>query len=166
MDVGLRIVALLLALACFVSFLWALRSLFLVPGGKFPGRMRLLSACGTVFFVIHLIFLVQSSINPVWWVLGISLYLASFALFWWTVPHARTARLRVVFSAGETRRLYVRGPYRYIRHPFYSSYLAFWLAGVMVTAKPALGITLLIMGWFYFQAMREEEYIFSIRPLG
>lgn len=167
MDVGLRIVALLLALACFVSFLWALRSLFAIPGGKVPGRMKLLSVCGAVCFAMQVGFLILGPPNPMWGirVLGVILYLASLALFWWSVPHARQLGLKIAFTKDVPSALHEDGPYRHIRHPFYASYLLFWLAGVFATGAPWLLLTVVVMGVFYWRAIQEEERAFDISPL-
>lgn len=56
--------------------------------------------------------------------------------------------------------LLTQGPYRYIRHPFYASYLAFWAGGVLVSSELFLLLSVVGMGLFYILAMRQEEQEF------
>jgi protein-S-isoprenylcysteine O-methyltransferase Ste14 len=51
----------------------------------------------------------------------------------------------------------IEGPYRYVRHPFYLSYIAFWTAGLLVSRNMWLLIPLAVMGMFYWSAIRQEE---------
>jgi len=53
------------------------------------------------------------------------------------------------------------GPYRFVRHPFYSAYLLFWLATAL--ADPGLVGALLLLApvAVYFAAARHEEAKFA-----
>ena len=57
------------------------------------------------------------------------------------------------------------GPYRYVRHPFYSSYILGWLAAVI--AVPCLATLVIFLGMttIYWQAASSEERRFLASPL-
>src|SRR5262249_12505301 len=129
-----RIVFCLLAVMCFVSFAWAIAGHFIKSDGGTPGPMRTLSVLGAVFTALQLFAIVRADgFHLVGSILGTGLYLASLSLFWWTVVTTRRTRLTLAFSSDKPRYLLRSGPYKFIRHPFYTSYTLFWLAGLVAT---------------------------------
>ena len=59
--------------------------------------------------------------------------------------------------------LLVDGPYAYVRHPFYASYLLYWVAGAFISNW--LWASVFVMGCLYFTAIRQEENRFGFSPL-
>ena len=157
--------ALVLSLVAFVSFGWAIRWLFRVPG-RMPTQMKWLTVLGLAFFVgqwvailcaqPHLSFLTGA---------GLLLYVLSLAVFWWATPYARRAALHIAFSDHSSGSLITSGPYRWIRHPFYASYFGYWIAGVIVSQQPWLLVSVAVMGGFYVAAIRREERELLAGPL-
>jgi protein-S-isoprenylcysteine O-methyltransferase Ste14 len=147
------------SIACFASYTWAILRLFARPNGR-PIQMTFVTILGFIFFLGQLFTILRG--KPIVWVatLGLFFYAIAFALFWWAVPVAREARLNVAFTTTRPRMLLTQGPYRYIRHPFYASYLAFWTGGVLVSSELFLLLSVLGMGLFYILAMRQEEQEF------
>lgn len=157
----MKAVVLMVALSCFVSFAWAMKRFFTKPDGKTSG-MQAIYMLGTVFSLLHLgliFFLYRFS--P-WTTLGgLALYAASLALFWWAVQINRSAPLSFAFSRDQPQHLVVAGPYRHVRHPFYTAYTLTWLAGAVVIPAPWLLLSVLVMFYFYWQAARQEEIKFG-----
>ena len=114
-----------------------------------------------MFFIAQLFAIDRA--NAVGWVadLGLFLYALAFFTFWWAVPYARRAMLNIAFTPTQPARLLKEGPYRYVRHPFYASYFAFWIAGVFVSRQPWLLLSVVCMGGFYVYAIRQEEHEFT-----
>ena len=51
-----------------------------------------------------------------------------------------------------------RGPYRYIRHPFYASYILFWLGCAIATLHPVnVGYFLVLVPVYVISALKEEK---------
>ncbi|MFA5120671.1 isoprenylcysteine carboxylmethyltransferase family protein [Zavarzinia sp.] len=92
--------------------------------------------------------------------------LASAALYGWTILTTRRSRLSVAFSGDSPTFLLESGPYRLIRHPFYTAYLLYWIGGVIAARQPLLipAVALMAAG-FGWAAMREERK-FESSPLG
>lgn len=65
--------------------------------------------------------------------LAVPVYLASLALWGWAVAATRGHGLTLAFSADRPSRLIERGPYRWIRHPFYAAYALYVLAGTVAS---------------------------------
>ena len=158
------IIGLLCSIVCFASYTWAIVALFNKPDGQ-PMKMKLVSGMGFIFFLAQLVAIVRG--KPLVWlaILGICFYGIAFVLFWWAVTAVRGAGLNVAFTTTQPSKLLIYGPYRYIRHPFYASYLAFWIAGVMVSSEPLLLPCVVCMGLLYTLAMKQEEREFRQGPL-
>jgi protein-S-isoprenylcysteine O-methyltransferase Ste14 len=117
---------------CLASFAWGMRNFFAQPAGTTAG-MKVVSTCGVSFAALHFFaILVTSSITPERGLLGALLYSWSLVLFWWAIKTNSSARLSAAFSPDLPVHLVKDGPYRFIRHPFYCSYVLAWLSGTML----------------------------------
>jgi protein-S-isoprenylcysteine O-methyltransferase Ste14 len=149
--------ALTLCVACFASFTWSILRLFQQRIGMVL-RAKILSALGFVFFLAQVWAITRShSKASASSVAGLLLYLLALCLFWWAVPYARRACLSIAFTPSQPATLMILGPFKYVRHPFYLSYLGFWVAGVFVSRNLGLVIPVVVMGMFYWGAIRQEE---------
>jgi protein-S-isoprenylcysteine O-methyltransferase Ste14 len=149
------------ALIAFVSFAWAARSHFVDTHERSLG-MRLVFVITPLGTFLTIATYVNRSIGLTQFIAALCLYAGSLALFWWSIRSTRTShRLSVVFSTDLPKALVTGGPYKYIRHPFYTSYLLFWSAGVAATSAPWLAILLIVMGALYWKAAKAEESKFS-----
>lgn len=90
--------------------------------------------------------------------------LASAALFVWAIKASRAARLTYVFDGGLPQGLATEGPYRYIRHPFYTSYIAFWSGWALATGSIWSFIPVLCLTVFYLRAASQEEKVLMAAP--
>ena len=93
------------------------------------------------------------------------LYAASLWIFWWTACTTRSPRLAIAFSPHMPDQIVQTGPFRWVRHPFYLSYMLAWLAGGVGVAWPWAWLALPIMGAQYLHAIRHEERQFLAGPL-
>jgi protein-S-isoprenylcysteine O-methyltransferase Ste14 len=92
------------------------------------------------------------------------LFAASNALFFWAVATTRSQRPRLAFDPEPPGFLVQGGPYRHIRHPFYASYLLFWLGCAVATLHPLGFAFLLAMVAFVLVAAFREERSFGDTP--
>src|SRR4051812_42128283 len=111
-----------LSMTCFGGFVWAIKSVFESSGGHLSWRMRVLSGLGSMFFIAQLSALASPCGDlRVVRLGGLALFVSSLVLFWCCVPIARQHKLKLAYSHSEPTELVIRGPYRWIRHPFYSA---------------------------------------------
>ncbi len=154
-----------LLLCCLASFGWAVQKFFVRPEQITPGlRMTLLA--GVIFAALHFAVIFQTLVWSEAAVMAAAiLYCAALSIFWWTISANRAKPLSACFSRNEELHLVQDGPYRFVRHPFYCSYLLTWLAGAVGTLNFWLGVTFLIMFVLYLTAARQEESKFATGPL-
>lgn len=89
------------------------------------------------------------------------LFVMSFLLFGLALLSNRKHRLSEIYSTDAPKFLNRTGPYRYLRHPFYVSYLMSYLAGFVATLNPILFAQFAAMVFIYWKAAKFEEGKFS-----
>jgi len=165
MELLFRTLLAILLLTSFGSFTWGVRKFFVKPD-KMTLGMRLTIATGTVFSVLHLLtILFWSTLLPIPVILATALYLSAIAIFWRAIQANRVKPLAACFSEEESIHLVQHGPYRFVRHPFYCSYLLAWIAGAIGTMSIWLAFTAVIMFVLYLTAAINEENKFAASPL-
>jgi protein-S-isoprenylcysteine O-methyltransferase Ste14 len=144
--------------------IWATRDHF-VSEKMAPGAMLLAAlviGSTLVFSALTLIVGRPASLA----VVGLVIELLSLTLFWAAIVASRRARLLFAFDPGLPHGLLDTGPYRYVRHPFYTSYLLFWIGwAVAIWSVWTLPFVVLLIA-FYVAAATGEERKFAATQLG
>lgn len=151
----LATLVLVVGYACFIVFLWATRKHFLVSGPMPPG-MRIvivLSFIGTIWFTVRV---AVSGVGP-GAPYAIALMAVAFGLFCWTVKATRERRLPIAFAGALPNFIYRTGPYRYVRHPFYLSYILCWIGTSVATRDVGSWVVPLVMAAIYVVVAQREE---------
>ncbi len=160
-----QILLALLLLACLSSFTWAMRNFFEKPERMTPG-LRVTVLAGMVFAISHFYVILRTpALKPLAVAMAVTLYCLALGVFWWTISAHRVKPLAACFSRNEQLHLVQHGPYRFVRHPFYCSYLLAWLAGAVGTLNVWLGLTFVAMLGLYLVAAVNEEKKFASSSL-
>ena len=86
------------------------------------------------------------------------LFVIAGALFASAIKASRAAALKIIFDTGQPGQVVRSGPYRYIRHPFYTVYILFWLGCAVATQDPVnVGYGLLLVPTLVVAALGEEK---------
>ena len=161
---GLKWFVLLPSAACFASFSWgAVRHFH--SAGSVPRGMRFIEAVSVVTMAVFAWLVFVRPLSTLWPAVPV-LCLLSWVLFIWAVRTTRNARFALAFSGTHPPAVLMSGPYRYVRHPFYTSYLVFWFSTCIATTSSLPWIGLLLLLICYVIAAREEEHIMSRGRLG
>jgi protein-S-isoprenylcysteine O-methyltransferase Ste14 len=144
---------------CFAAFVWGVKSHFRrtekIPAGT--KLISVLSGAGFLAFAFNLAFGAPGT----YWECAFTLFVLSLSLFAWTVSSTRRTPPTLAFDDDAPSFLLRHGPYRYVRHPFYLSYLLFWTGtacafnGILPWAAPV------VMGIVYARAASREERKFA-----
>jgi protein-S-isoprenylcysteine O-methyltransferase Ste14 len=160
---------LLLGTTCFLSFAWAIRGHF-AQQDRMPQGMRIvsiLSLVGLLWFLLDSIANTSAgnSLKTVPSVVASVLFVLSLLIFWWSIRATRSRPLTLAFAPDIPGFLQHQGPYRYVRHPFYLSYLLFWIGTAAASVAPWHWAMPVVMGVLYAVAARREERKFDASEL-
>jgi protein-S-isoprenylcysteine O-methyltransferase Ste14 len=155
LDVAVTLVS-MFVVGCYT---WSLRGHFHSP--RMPRAAKLISALVAVTTVLFAYLLWNHPQPPLPQWIGLGLQLASIAIFWWAVSASRAARLRFAFDEENPHSLVQGGPYRYVRHPFYTSYILFWTGWALATWTLWAVVPVLALIALYVVAARGEEAQFA-----
>jgi protein-S-isoprenylcysteine O-methyltransferase Ste14 len=140
-------------------FAWGVRGHFV--GDKTPGGMQVVVALSFVGSAVFLLDLWRTSASDWARATGFCLHLLAIALFGWAVLATRQNRPALAFAGERPDHIFRSGPYAYIRHPFYTSYLLFWLGCAIATSSLILFLIFLALAVTYTIAALGEERNFS-----
>jgi len=91
--------------------------------------------------------------------------LASLALFEWALRATGTQFFSWAMSRDLPQFLFDRGPYAYIRNPFYASYLASYIAAAIALQTVISYVVVVVMGVLFYAVARFEEKKFASSPV-
>jgi protein-S-isoprenylcysteine O-methyltransferase Ste14 len=145
-----------LGFLCFAAFSWGVKGHFRRTGRIPAGTVLIsvLTVAGFGWFVAHILATPLSAA----WLAALLLFAGALALFFWTVKATRQTPPTLAFDTDAPAFLLRHGPYRYVRHPFYVSYLLFWIGtaiaftGLLPWLAPAV-----MLAVYRIAAGREEQ---------
>jgi protein-S-isoprenylcysteine O-methyltransferase Ste14 len=92
---------------------------------------------------------------------GLLIEIGALWLFLAAIIASRQARLHFAFDPEVPQSLLQAGPYRVVRHPFYTSYILFWFGWAIATWSLWSVPPLVLLVLFYVAAARFEERRFA-----
>ena len=149
----------LVAAATLAAFIWAVFGHF--QSRQLPPGARVLSlfALGSGAVMMVLLWLIPQPLPAVF--AGIATMLFAKALFWSAIRETRNAKLLAAFTPESPHGLVRTGPYRLVRHPFYTSYLLYW-TGFAIATWSVWSLPLLVgLTAMYWRAAVDEEDKFA-----
>lgn len=151
------IISSVLYLAIVFSLIWGRLRFFKMNTGTPRLSALLYDATVTIQVVVTLYLILTSSTRaaPILYLCS-CLYLISLVLFWWAIFTAKA--LDFAFS-DKVGNIVTSGPFRLIRHPFYTSYVLAWIGSSLLFNSMILWITLLYLVAFYYLSARKEERV-------
>lgn len=141
------------------QYTWAGKGHF--SSEKMPRGALLISA---VVLVTSLTYLYLTLMEPqplAAQLVGLVLMAFSWWVFWIAIRASRSAGLRLAFDEAGPRGLVTEGPYRLVRHPFYTSYVIFWAGWAVATWHPVAVFPFAILVVIYVFAALNEERMFA-----
>ncbi len=160
-----QILTLVGASLCFASFLWGALFLFERPRRQ-PRAMKILSLCIALTIAAQLVAILRFYDHQLLrLVVALAGYAVSFGVFWYAVRAVRGHALAYAFAPSQSREVIQRGPFAWVRHPFYSAYVIAWLAGCVATLQWWLLVPTAITTWLLVRAANSEEAAFLASPM-
>ncbi|MEM6802532.1 MAG: isoprenylcysteine carboxylmethyltransferase family protein, partial [Bacteroidota bacterium] len=155
-------------LTAMISFFLSLNfSLFIIgalvlfekPQAEFRLKLMSISILSCMLFqIIASLFYLKFS--PYTYITGLSLLLLSLFLFLWTAYWMRQKirrKLHPIYTIDDMSRILTRGPFKWIRHPFYTSYILSFLGGAIAINQYWIYPLFILPFFIYLFAARTEE---------
>jgi protein-S-isoprenylcysteine O-methyltransferase Ste14 len=98
-------------------------------------------------------------------VIALGLTGASLCLYKWARLTIRGRRFAVIFGDNVPDAVCDSGPYAYIRHPFYASYVIGFTAALVAFPNVFVALGWLIATWFFVHGARHDEKAIRNSPL-
>ena len=148
----------LIYITIIVSFIWARFRYFKIQSFRSRISSWLYDPVVGIHVATTLYFLLTTParcfpINTI----GLALYMLCLALFWWSV--VTTEHLEFAFS-DHVGKVVTTGPFAYVRHPFYLSYILVWFGSSILFNSIFLWITLIYLTTFYLTSAKTEEEVY------
>lgn len=121
-------------------------------------------AIGSMIALLSALWISTAPFN-LWYGFGLGLMLLSSILFWLCVRVNYRYKLSPAYSQDSPTHLMRMGPYRYIRHPYYTSYILTHLGAAIASQLWWALIPLLLIVGLYLHASRYEEAKFASSEL-
>jgi protein-S-isoprenylcysteine O-methyltransferase Ste14 len=96
---------------------------------------------------------------------GLAAFIGSLVLFEWTRRSVRGKYFSYIYSKDTPQFIWTFGPYKYIRNPFYASYLLSYLGAAMMFPGVTAFVVVAGMIAYFASAARFEERKFASSPL-
>jgi protein-S-isoprenylcysteine O-methyltransferase Ste14 len=159
----LRLAVISMHLATNLTFLVGVRVVFRRVKGA--PRHLLVVVPASMAVICELAIIATSDAAQILLLAGLVLDTLGLALFVWAALTTRSRRLSLAFSTDKPSFILRAGPYAYVRHPFYTSYLSVFLGGWIASGSLTLGIALVPALAAYVTAARFEERKFEYSAL-
>jgi protein-S-isoprenylcysteine O-methyltransferase Ste14 len=163
LDEWLTIGVCVTAFACFASGFWGTRGHFIFDGRMPAGMLviTVLSLLGWAWFAGRMITSGIGAGGPY----ALALMAGAVCLFWWAVKTTRERRLKGAFAHDQPQLIYETGPYRFVRHPFYLSYILCWVGTSLATNGLRSWVVPAVMSAIYIGLALQEERRFRASGL-
>jgi protein-S-isoprenylcysteine O-methyltransferase Ste14 len=151
-------ITLVLSSAAILSFAWSVFGVFRAGESTTSGynTLRLSAVTAWIIQTFMLAHAAMAFDSPNYWG-GNLLIVLGLLLFWHCVKVTRQRKLTLAFSEDAPEHIYRIGPYGYVRHPFYLSYLLAYLGMAIAANDVWLYLTAAVMYLLYYYAARFEE---------
>lgn len=152
----LKLTVLTVGIIIFVWISWAVKYHFVAD--RMPLGMKFISFLSIIGIVSFGWLLLTDGQSERCLIASLIIFALSAVVFWRALVATLEQQFGLAFDAKTPERFVSTGLYRYIRHPFYTAYLLFWLGCTIATAHLVSLSILLMLGLLYtITALREEN---------
>lgn len=158
----MRLAILVSGLLVFAAFAVAVRWHFSATAGDW--RFGALAILSTVNMIVFARAAWRHARDQPRLVGALLLMWAGAGLFLWAQRASRAGRLRLIFEQHQGGGVLRSGPYRWIRHPFYASYIVFYGGCAVATLDPLNIAFVIVLVAVLTRAALAEEAGFAHSP--
>lgn len=157
----LQLLITVMAIVNLIAFLGA--GLFFFKKPARPNKnFILLNFFGLAAIASHIFYLLHTRNEHLfYYYVGAIISTISLILFWTTLFYTKSQSMSFAFNNSNfPKKIFTFGPYKFVRHPFYTSYILAWFANPIIHGHLWTFIFLLILTFLYTKAAIDEEKYF------
>lgn len=140
-------------------YVWAARYHFTSPTLKLGAILISLLVIATAFLFVYFIWALPHPLIAQ--LIGGAMQTIALVLFLSAISASKKARLKAAFAEENPASLVTDGPYKYVRHPFYTSYILFWVGWAISLWTLWAVVPVAFLVGLYISAARTEEQKFA-----
>ena len=121
-----------------------------------------LVSIASLFGLVSILYTIwTNNVNYLWPFPGIALQELSLFLFGWCIGASGKRNLGLALNKNSSKKLITDGPYALVRHPFYTSYIIFWIGSVAVASSIFTICSAIILIAIYIYISRREDKLLA-----
>jgi protein-S-isoprenylcysteine O-methyltransferase Ste14 len=140
-----------------LSALWSVLKVFKADATTDRKQYLILRLVSVAYWVLSLYFTVTHESSQIQYSLGIFMSTSGVIIFWWAQRSILKKGLALIYSKTAPVAIATQGPYNYVRHPFYTSYILIYASALISTSTWIQGALFLALISLYVFAARTEE---------
>lgn len=140
-------------------YIWAARYHFTSPTLKLGAILISLLVIATAGLFVYWIWALPHPLTAQ--IVGGLMQGGALAIFLTAISASKKARLRAAFAEENPASLVTDGPYKYVRHPFYTSYVLFWVGWAISLWTLWAVVPVAFLVGLYISAAKGEEQKFA-----
>ncbi|TXI09405.1 MAG: isoprenylcysteine carboxylmethyltransferase family protein [Rhizobium sp.] len=162
---SLNLVAASMCGVAFIAYIAGVFVFFNRPGSASPGwdTLKIIALAAMASTIVAV--LLERDMSRAQCALSVTVNSLAVMLFLWSGRYGR-GHLNLAFVDALSDRVLTEGPYSFVRHPIYVSYLLSYGAGAIAAPSPVTVGWMVFMGVVYFSAAIQEEEAMAASHLG
>lgn len=161
----LNLIFIISLFSCYCVFAWSAVSFFEIKKTSYSKLFSALKLFTILFWATSLFLLYKNpQLNFAACILGSLVNVFCLQLFIWSSRSIKNMKFSAIYGKDVPEQVYTKGPYRFIRNPFYASYLLCYLTTLLILGSVLLLILFLILLTLYLVAIKIEENKFIYSP--
>lgn len=161
---SMRLFVLATCLTAVGAFGWGMARFFRKPTRN-NTRTSLVGGLALISAAWHVYAVASAGTGPLRCIAAIGLNVFAIGLFFAAVGSCRRRSLTAIFETDLPCQLLCEGPFGYVRHPFYTAYILFWVSGWIASGSAIAFLSAVAMSVTYVWAATKEEEKFRVSRL-
>lgn len=144
----------------YISFFLSVVIIFKKSGTFDRLKLNVLKTTSLIFWILSVLILLRSrEVDQRLIILYILIQITIQYWFWASSKYVKN-KFSVIFNKEKPIKLSIDGPYRRIRHPFYTIYMCTYISTALILHNPYIWVLCLLLVIQYFSAAKNEEESF------
>jgi|GEM_PF-2013666 len=155
---ALSLIFLVTISVCYSTFYWSVIGVFETKEDRYQNLFTFLKVFSIFFWLLSLYMTLKTpDLSSSRLAIGIFLNLCSLSIFWWASKSIKNQNFATIYGKDVPLKVFKGGPFKYVRNPFYSSYILCYSSTTFTLNSMTLLVLLMTLTLAYLVAVKIEE---------